>query len=720
MLPLKKYMLFLLLLPVLIFVGCSADSQVNAGTVDKSALISLLHDFERIPQTLDQSELVNAYTLVRDDGSATQKQVNQAVTDLKELKALIFSSPMSFIDGGLEPHVRIALNFPKDKLITIGDCFSLTELDCMYNESLGTKMRVAYDFRYFPNLKKLDLTGNAMDDLSGFAYLEDLEVLSLANNPAKSSNLTEEDSVQEVRSFDILGKLPLKELDLSGTSVLPSLSVLPVMSHLRNLNISQNTMDTLAGIDEKFPQLNGLLASDCSLRDISSLGRCVNIKNLDLSRSQISDLTPLTTLKSLEQLVLDGVTVSDVSVLSNFSDLRVLSLSGCGIRDVSWIADLTDLETLILSSNQISDVTVSDGNMAVRKLDLSQNAITSFSLSKAWANIQELNLSKNALTSFSVTVDREFCLLKILDLSDNALISFNGDSAQKLESLNLSGNALGALRLSSESLRSLILAKNPLTELRLELPNLVTLNLACATAYTEISFNLPALKILDLSEPFSSPTDFLTGLDKLETLSLNLSLNPVNKIGPFASLQTLTLLSATDGHLATMEGLPLLERLTVDGSSVVSPTLTGLPALKRVTFSNCPTLTELMGFAGVPTLEALSVTGGTVSTPRVASLENLRTLALNSCGVADLSGIQNLPALESLSLAGNGLTSVSVRGFGHLRNLDLSNNALASATGIDFDITEGVLNLSGNAPTLYESLPSVPDGVTLLTESGKE
>ena len=564
----KKYIFLAIILLLPIFAGCSADTQVNAAAVDKTALVALLQDFERIPQTRDQSELVNAYAQVRDDPNTTQKQVNRAVADLKELKDVIFATPMSFIDGGLEPHVRAALKFPADRIITIGDCFALTELDCTYVEGAGTKMRVAYDFRYFPNLKKLDLSGNAMDDLNGFAYLEDLEYLSLADNPAKSSSLTEDGAEEEVRSFDILGKLPLKELDLSGASVLPSLSVLPVMENLESLDLSGNAMESFSGIGEKFPRLTSLLASDCSVTDISALAECVSIKTLNLSRSQISDLSSLTMLKSLEELYLDGISVADVAVLANFSDLRVLSLSGCGIQDISWIADLTDLETVILSSNQISDVTIPEGAMAVRKLDLSQNAITSFSLSKAWANIEELNLSQNALTSFSVTVDRDFCRLQILDLSDNALISFNGDSAQELESLNLSQNSLTSLRLSSESLRSLSLAENPLTELRLELPNLVTLNLACATVYSEISLNLPSLKFLDLSEPYSAPVNFLVGLESLESLALNLSLNPVDKIGPYPSLQTLTLVGASDGHLAALQGLPLLERLTVERSSV--------------------------------------------------------------------------------------------------------------------------------------------------------
>jgi hypothetical protein len=148
--------------------------------------------------------------------------------------------------------------------------------------------------------------------------------------------------------------------------------------------------------------------------------------------------------------------------------------------------------------------------------------------------------------------------------------------------------------------------------------------------------------------------------------------------------------------------------------------LTGLPGLKRIVFADCPTLTDLIGLSGIPSLEALSVTGGTVAAPRVSSFEFLRTLTLNSCGVSDLSGIGNLPALESLSLAGNGLTSVSVRGFSRLRNLDLSGNSLGAAAAVDFDMTEGVLNLSANLATLYQDLPSVPDGVSIVTETEEE
>ena len=185
-------LILLFSLSVILFSGCSPEDAVGGGAVDKTALISLLEDFEKIPKTIDQATLISAYIQIRDNENATQKEVSQAVNGLKELRDTIYATPMSFIDGGLEPHVRKALGFDSDTMITIGDCLGLTELDCSYGEE-DTKIRVSYDFRYFPNLTVLDLSGNGVEDLSGFAYLSDLVKLDLSDNPARSSNLNEED-----------------------------------------------------------------------------------------------------------------------------------------------------------------------------------------------------------------------------------------------------------------------------------------------------------------------------------------------------------------------------------------------------------------------------------------------------------------------------------------------------------------------------------------------
>lgn len=706
------------MIPLLILLsGCEGASE-QTRKVDKTQLSALLEEFETIPKTLEQASTVDAYTLVCENANASQNDVNQAVAGLIALRTEIFETPMSFIDGALEPYVRVALEKETGEIITLGDCFGLDALSCAYDaESDGLRIRLTYDFRYFPNLKSLDLSGHAVEDLSGFAYLSALETLSLADNPAKSSNLAEETAVADVRSFDILEKLPLKSLDLSGRSVLPSLSILPKISTLLTLDLSENEMKDVSGIGDKFPSLQTLTMDGCTVTDPSSLSGLSNLKTLSMKQAKITDLAFLRSLGSLDSLVLDGVAVPDYTVFSEIRNLSSLSLSGCSITDVTWISAFTQLEKLNLSGNTISSCDFGTGKTSVRVLDLSANQILDFELGDSLALVEELNLSGNGLTSFAVNTSDGDCGLKVLNLSSNALSACSVGAATSLESLNLRQNVLSEFRLRSESLKSLVLSANPLATLELELPHLATLELACNTTYiTPVILNTPSLKVLDLSQPFVAPADFVSLLTSLEILTIDMSLDTTQRITGLPELKTLSVSGAVDADLTAMQNLPKLESFSLSASAVEQPSLSGLESLKSLSISGCSSLANLSGIVALPALESLSVTGANLSAPSLGGLPKLRTLSLTACGITNLSGIANLPALESLSLSENLLESVSLTGFTALKYLDLSKNAIASRDAITLDIQSGSVDISGNKDELYVDLPVFAENVTVITK----
>ncbi|MBO5248374.1 MAG: leucine-rich repeat domain-containing protein [Clostridia bacterium] len=715
---LKKIALLLITIVILAgFSSCAASPVSSPAEVDKTALISLLNDFEIIPQTLDQSTLVTAYSLILEKEQATQKEVNEAVAGLKELKETIYSTQMTFIDGGLEPHVRNALELDKNTVITIGDCLMLEELDCTYDEALGVKMRVSYDFRYFPNLKTLNLTGNAIEDLDGFAYLSKLETLSLAENPVRTATLSDEDSDDDVRSLEILGRLPIKNLDVSGESVLTSASLLPVMTGLETLNISGNSLDSLSFIATNCPNLKTLIASDCTVSTLQDLGGCNSLVSLDLSRTEASDLSFLSSLKQLSELTLDGVSFVDYPSLLKAPLLVSLSLSDCNVSDLSWISEFTVLEKLDLSHNQISDASLVNGSVSVKKINLSHNMISQFSLTDEWSGVEELNLSENAITAFSVSLVQGSGALKVLDLSSNAVTSFSADRAAALESVELSENALQYISLNSNSLRSISLSDNPLKGLSLNLPSLVSLELACNTVFSEpVSLNLPSLKILDLSKEFTCTSDLISSLNGLETLSIHLSGASAESVASLITVKDLTVYGGDDAAVSVISGLPALESLTVCNSKVTAPVISGNKTLKSLTFENCATLSDLSGVSDLSSLEIFSVTGGNLSAPHLSGLDALRTVRLSKCDLTTVSYLTDLNALTTLDLSENGLQSIEVLGFPHLQYLDLSDNKLSNLNGIALTLTRGTLDLSGNEPSLYEDLSSFPETLKVIVK----
>ncbi len=687
-----------------------------SAPVDKTALISLLADFKSIPQTLDQATVVTAYSLVAENEAATQKDVNEAVAGLKELKETIYATPMSFIDGGLEPHVRKALGIEDDIKITIGDCIALESLDCTYDKNLGPKIRVVYDFRYFPNLKSLDLTGNNVEELGGFAYLSKLESLSLADNPAKSSGLSDEDN-DDIRSLDILGKLPLKNLDLSGKSVIISFSSLPIMQTLESLNVSENTLDSLSAIGSKCPNLKILTATDCKISTLDDVAFCGNLTALDLSRTPINDFTFLSSLQNLSVLTLDGVSVSDFTALTVIPNLTSLSLSGCEVSDLSWISGFSALEHLNLSKNKISDSMLISGKTGVKKLNLSGNSITSFVLNDFWSAVEELNLSENGLTEFSVSLTQGNSSIKILDLSFNALSEISVAKTDALESLNLSANKLKALSLTSDSLRSLSLSENPLEGLRFNLPSLASLELACQTNYTQpVSLQLPALKLLDISKEFTSVNSFFESLTELETLTVYLTDGTASSLGALKNLKMLTVYGATDEMLSFISHLPALESLTVTDSSVVAPKISGNQTLKNISFQSCSKLADLSGISDLKSLESFSAVGGNLSAPALKGFPMLKAVTFSKCNLTSLSHLSELPLISTLILSENGLQTIEVLGFSHLQYLDLSDNSIESLKALALDITKGTLDISGNKESLYEDLSSFPDSLKIIVD----
>ncbi len=708
--------IFILILAVVGLCSCDSTPVLFSEPVDKSTLTALLEDFKTIPQTLDQATVVTAYSLVNENDSATQKEVNEAVSALKALKETICATPMSFIDGGLEPHVRIALNLDEDAVVTIGDCLNLEELDCTYDKNLGSKIRVAYDFRYFPNLKTLNLTGNSLEDFGGFSYLKKLETLSLADNPSKSSTLTDDDE-EDIRSFDVLGTLPLRRLDLSGKSVLTSVAVLPAISTLEELNLSGNEIRSLGGIAIKFPNLKTFIATDGSYAGLEDLKSCNGLISLDLSRSKFDDLGFLVQLQNLSSLTLDGVSISDLTVLTKAPQLVTLSLSGCGITELSWISGFQSLQTLNLSANQISDEGLTLEKATVKELNLSKNIITTFTLTDGWIGVENLNLSENQLTNFSVEISGTECALTVLNLSSNQISSFSLGSAKKTVSLDLSKNNLPNLTLASDSLLSLSLSENPLQGLTLNLPSLASLDLACNTSYTQgVVWNLPSLKLLDLSKEFQCSTDLLNNLPQLETLSVHLSGTTAESVAMLTTVTTLTLYGGDDQALSVISEMPHLESLTVWNAALTSPQISGSGILKNITLMQCKPLTDLSGIKDLPALETLSVTGGNLPAPAISGLASLRTLTLSGCNLSSVSYLTQLPALTSLNLSGNGFQSIEVLGLSRLQYLDLSDNSLSSVEGIALEMTKGTLDLSGNKEDLYEDLSSFPETLKIIIE----
>jgi hypothetical protein len=186
---------------------------------------------------------------------AAEKTASASAAEADESDAVVFA------DAALEAGVPAAMGKPEGG-ITSAEAEAVTRMDLSsvwpQDVSETEPIRDLGGLEYFHNLESLNLSANAVTDISPLAELSKLTLLSLGDNPVT---------------------------DLSPLS-------------------------GMAG-------LRGLILSGCQAADYSALSSLVNLEFLMLDRSTISDLSPLAALTGLKRLYLADCPIATYSPLAD-------------------------------------------------------------------------------------------------------------------------------------------------------------------------------------------------------------------------------------------------------------------------------------------------------------------------------------------------------------------------------------------------------------------
>lgn len=82
-----------------------------------------------------------------------------------------------------------------------------------------------------------------------------------------------------------------------------------------------------------------------------------SLRELDLSRNQISDITPLTSLTNLTFLDLSDNRISDITPLKSLTNLTLLNLNANQISNITPLTSLTNLKQFHVWDNPIANKT---------------------------------------------------------------------------------------------------------------------------------------------------------------------------------------------------------------------------------------------------------------------------------------------------------------------------------------------------------------------------
>ena len=251
----------------------------------------------------------------------------------------------------------------------------------------GKGVRDLTGLEFATNLSELFLIDNQISDLSPIASLIELSDLDFSDNPL--SDLSPLKGLKNLISLGfsrtlvsdlspLQGLKNLTELEFSWTQV-SDLSPLAGLLNLRKLRFHDTDVSDLS-------PLAGLLnlefiwfAGDNTISDLSPLAGLTNLKTIFSWGNQVSDLSPLAGLTQLNHVDICGARLSDLSPLAGLTNLKSLYLSGSDVSDISPLAGLTGLTRLNFHRNNITDISPLAGLTNLTWLDVSIGKISDFS-----------------------------------------------------------------------------------------------------------------------------------------------------------------------------------------------------------------------------------------------------------------------------------------------------------------------------------------------------
>ncbi|AZZ96676.1 hypothetical protein [Pseudoalteromonas sp. R3] len=272
-----------------------------------------------------------------------------------------------------------------------------------------------------------------------------------------------------------------------------------------------------------------------------------------VEKPNLAELAGITDLRLAE-------CVNQASVLSPQAITSLACTPEDAIQSLNGLNSLTGLQDLTLGPVAVTDFDLSAlSQLTSLAIEGSERGITSLTISHPEKllelTLSEAELSDGVLTSLELA---RFTSLQRLDLTGNALSTFNGESWPDLVALTLADNQLEVLNLSQNF---------KLNELKISNNLLSTLDIS----------NNPELQILDIS---AIPLEQLDLSHHVQLTSLKLSRNPIKQID-LSHNSLLESLSFSYTSIAELDlrHNPLLNNVYVRANALRS--ITGIEAIEN-------------------------------------------------------------------------------------------------------------------------------------------
>jgi Leucine-rich repeat (LRR) protein len=284
--------------------------------------------------------------------------------------------------------------------------------------------KVPEEITQMPNLIRLELRGNNLQDLPSLCGLDKLSILDLRNN--------------RFHTFPSA----IYQLSPSGAGTKPCLDSLQV------LRMSENYIVYLPGEIGRLVNLVELYLPSNRLTKLPpEIGQLTNLTILNLSENILTSLpAEIGNLTSLQELTVRKNSLVQLPFeIGNLSNLSMLDLRGNRLANLpSSIGNLTNLAALLLDDNNLQKLPDEIGGLIrCDTIQLENNRLTSLpaSIGKL-VSMSRLNVKNNQLTSLPAELGN-LSQLGRLDISKNKLIDLPVELGQLTNTqILVEGNSL--------------------------------------------------------------------------------------------------------------------------------------------------------------------------------------------------------------------------------------------------------------------------------------
>ena len=585
------------------------------------------------------------------------------------------------LDADWKSYFKSRFQLSKTDTVELAKLYQFVAVDSL-NLSGKSQIKHLRPLSELRDLKFLDISQTAIEDLAPISNVTFLESLNLSNTPTSA--------IKFIKYSD-----RLRYLDISNTKI-EDISELVNLTNLQALKAEKTSIGSFAVLNQ-FKSLQELNLNESGFNNMENLKDLSSLESLSLSKNYILNFSLLSKLTSLTKLDLSETNFEDLASISSLTKLVQLDVTACKVSDLSPLNSLASLKKIAADETELSteDATLFVQNNPNILLIHHVKDLQSWweSLSMAWKQAlvkinPSLELDKPGIEILTQTLN-----LPSLDLDDSEIESLIPVVRfVALTSLSLSNNVLidNLLPLQEVKTLQLVTAKNtsiqdasPLKEnvllKRIDLEASPIVSIAALSGLTELNYlNVNGSQVKEVEFPeflqrrpdvsiiyrSDSLTSWWEGLneDWKQILSEKFKLTSSPTIDELHQLTAVSSLSLERVSFTSLEPLTIfnnLRKLAVfDSPTMVLSPLSQLTKLTSLTLSQIPAI-DYLPIAGLVKLEELDLSNtGIEGVAALIKLTNLKKLNLSGTNIKSLKGLETLGKLEELDIASTDLRSL--------------------------------------------------------------